>query len=881
MVGLPGILLTIACLLVMVSAVQPLARRLMLPSTVLLAVMGIVIGSAADYLLASPDIHAFDRAARVVVDLPIDSRTVLTVFLPILVFAGALELDVRRLARDATTVLVLAIVAVGISTALIGLAIFPFAGSSLAVCLMLGAIVANTDPSAVTAIFRDIGAASRLTRLVEGEALLNDAAAISIFTILLAVITGSAHLSVAGATLQFVVSFVGALVCGVAFGRLTLLAIARFGETTAGEVTLTLALPFIAYIVCEDGLHLSGVVAVAAAGLTLSVYGPSTLQPRSWRFLTEMWEQLAFWAGSLVFVLASMLVPRLLLGMNGHDVGLIAIAIGAALVARGAVLFGILPVLARFGLSRPVPVRFRVTILWGGLRGAITLALALAVTENEEVSVATAHLVATCATGFVLVTLLVNGTTLRPLVVWLGLDQLSPGDAALRHQVLALGLGEVRDRTSRAAGELGFAAGATRHVVDGLEARIAAEHAANDFDAAIKDSDRISLALLTLASRERALLLELFRLRGLTRGVVELLLRTADAMVDGARYDGRLGYLRAVRRRLRPTPGFRLAQLLHRVCRFDLPLMHHMTTRYEALLVSHLLALRLGRFMHERVEPMLGARVAEIVAEILERRQRLLGDALGAMRLHYQGYAEALESRVLRLIALRFESDEIDGLLDESLVGEELHAELARDIDARRSRLQRRLRFNLRAGIDARMGSLALFEGLPEASLHDIAMLLSIRFAIPGEELIRRGQRPQMAFLVSSGALELHTGERDHPIGPGEEAGATEILDGTRMPGTVRCLTFSHLLEIKAADLRRIASENPSVRANLERLQGRRMRVLLPAAAPVSAIGSDVVPPERRLIVEAAPARAPGAGGLGAGDVGAGDVDPGSGAPGT
>ncbi len=848
MVGLPGILLTIACLLVMVSAVQPLARRLMLPSTVLLAVMGIVIGSGADYLLASPDIHAFDGAARVVVELPISSGTVLTVFLPILVFAGALELDVRRLARDATTVLVLAIVAVAVSTAAIGLAIYPFAGgASLTVCLMLGAIVANTDPSAVTAIFRDIGAASRLTRLVEGEALLNDAAAISIFTILLAAITGARQISVATALAEFAVSFGGALLGGMLLGRLTLLAIARFGENKAGEVTLTLALPFIAYILCEDVLHLSGVVAVAAAGLTLSARGPSTLQPRSWRFLREMWEQLAFWAGSLVFVLASMLVPRLLLGMTGHDVMLIALAVAAALAARGAVLFGILPVLARLGLSRPVSAPYKVTILWGGLRGAITLALALAVTENELVSVATAHLVATCATGFVLVTLLVNGTTLRPLVVWLRLDQLSATDAALRHQVLALGLGEVRARTSRVAGELGFARGPTRHVVEHLEARIAAEQEANDFDAAITDVNRVSLALLTIASRERTLLLELFRLRGLTRGVVEQLLRTADAMVDGARYDGRLGYLRAARRRLRPPPGFRLAQRLHRVFRVDWPLMHQMTTRYEALLLSHLLAVSLARFMHERIEPMLGARVAAIVAEIVERRQRLVGDALGAMRLHYQGYAEALESRVLRLIALRFEADEIDGMRAESLIGEELHAELVRDMETRRSRLQRRLRFNLRAGIDARIRTLALFAGLPEAILHDVAMLLSIRFANPGEELIRRGQRPGRAFLVSSGALELHTGERDFPIAAGEEVGSTEILGGIRMPGTVRCLTFSHLLEIRAADLRRIVDENPGIRANLERLRTRRLGELLEAAPQAAAIASAVVPPGRRL----------------------------------
>ena len=108
-----------------------------------------------------------------------------------------------------------------------------------------------------------------------------------------------------------------------------------------------------------------------------------------------------------------------------------------------------LPILAATGVSPPIPLPFKVTMVWGGLRGAITLALALAVTENPLVPPKVAHFVGILATGFVLITLLVNGTTLRWLVVSLGLDRLSPIDEALRHQVLGIGLGEVRDRTRR------------------------------------------------------------------------------------------------------------------------------------------------------------------------------------------------------------------------------------------------------------------------------------------------------------------------------------------------------------------------------------------------------------------------------------------------
>jgi len=145
---------------------------------------------------------------------------------------------------------------------------------------------------------------------------------------------------------------------------LTLLLIAGLGGAPAAEITLTLALPYTVYILCDEMLGFSGVVATAAAGLTVSAYGPSTFRPQVWRFLNELWQQLVFWAGSLVFLLASMLVPRLLIGMTKWDCVLILIASVAGLVARGAVVFGMLPILAFTKLSPPVPTPFKAT--WSG-----------------------------------------------------------------------------------------------------------------------------------------------------------------------------------------------------------------------------------------------------------------------------------------------------------------------------------------------------------------------------------------------------------------------------------------------------------------------------------------------------------------------------------
>src|SRR6202008_1047688 len=117
--------------------------------------------------------------------------------------------DVRRMLEDAAPILLLAVVATLITTAVIGLALWPVSGGPLIVCLMLGAIVATTDPAAVIAIFRDIGAPARLTRLVEGEALLNDAAAIALFAVLLGMIGTARELDLGAGLKEFFMSFVG------------------------------------------------------------------------------------------------------------------------------------------------------------------------------------------------------------------------------------------------------------------------------------------------------------------------------------------------------------------------------------------------------------------------------------------------------------------------------------------------------------------------------------------------------------------------------------------------------------------------------------------------------------------------------------------------
>lgn len=809
--SLPNVLLAIAGLLIVISAVQPLARRLALSETVLLALVGILIGVGSAFLIETKATDALDDVASTLLYFPIDAEGFLVIFLPILVFHGALTIEARRLARDAAPVLVLAVVAVVVTTAAIGFALYPIGGVSLVACLMLGAIVATTDPSAVVAVFREIGADGRLTRLVEGESLLNDAAAISIFTILLEQLTRHHGADFGHAALLLGTSFGGGLLIGFVLARLMLFAVPLLGGSRAAEMTLTLALPYVAYILCDEFLGYSGVVAAATAGLTLSAIGPSTFRPQSWRFLQDVWTQLAFWASSLVFILASILVPKLLLGMRLFDFVLLVVVVLAALAARAAVLFGMLPVLNAAKLSQKVPTPFKLTMLWGGLRGAITLALALAVTENRHIPAEVQHFVAVLATGFVLFTLLVAGTTLPALVRRLGLDRLSPIDQALRSQVVAIGLGVVGGRIRETADEFGFTPGATQHVTTDYERRSSQAMAANTFDEAIADRDRVVLGLISFASQERTLLLGIFRDRTIPRRLMEGLLRSVDAMIDAARSDGRFGYLRAVRRRLQPSWRFRAAHALHRFLRIDPPLMHCMMERFETLLVMHLVFTSMDRFLHERMDAVLGKRVADIVGEITHRRQEYLEAAIDTLRVQYPGYAEALERRMLRRIGVRFEEREYTRLREESLIGEELYDQIMRELAERRDHMSQRLRFNLQTGLDRRVRELPVFAGLEQATLHDLSMRLTMRFAAPGEKLVRPRRRVRSIFFISAGTVEIKAGDETFRLRDGEFFGVDDVLNARRSTIGARAINFTNLLELRRRDFERILADNPTL----------------------------------------------------------------------
>lgn len=806
----------VAALFIVISLSEPLADWLRLPYTVVLAIIGVLIGIGAaslssDTAISDPLTDPLAAAERL--EVAIRANVFLYVLLPTLLFQVSLGLNLRRMADDWVPILVMAVMAVVVSTFAIGLALLPFTELSLVACLLLGAIVATTDPSAVVSIFRNIAAPQRLTRLVEGESLLNDAAAIALFGFFLTfVMLGVPNPTLQDALVGFPTMILGGLGIGWVLGRVCLTVLTWLGRFALAQISLSVALPYITYLVADQVFGVSGVVAVVMAGMTLNYLGPGRLSPTNWTNLRELWDVLAHWAGALIFLLAALLVPRLLGDVRLYDLFLILVVVVAATSARLFMLYAILPLLTMVRLSPRVDRPYRVAILWGGLRGAVTLALALAVSENFRVPVEVKRDVGILATGFTLFTLLVQGTTLRRVISYLGLDRLAPIDRALSSQVIAVALQNVREEVAETA----RAHDLTHDIVRSEAKRFAArlDSAIEKAEAAddIPDRDRITLGLVALAGRERDMILESFREQLLSPRLVEQMLSDADRLIERTRAGGREEYRAAGRLSLAQGRRALLANILHSRLRISGPLALLTADRFELLLNQRFVLRDLHSYIETKIRRIHGRRVADLLHELLRRREDETEAALDGLRLQYPGYAEKTERRFLRRIALRLEEREYDILLADGIIGAELHTTLQQGLATARHEADLRPHLDLAVQKSDLVRQFPLFTDMDDDSRKLLARALRTRYVQPGDVLRRKRDTPREVCFIATGAVEIETAGHRLRLGRGDMFGQLSLLSRQTPRAQVTAISHTTLLVLDEPRFRRLLKRSQSLR---------------------------------------------------------------------
>ena len=395
-------------LLLIASLVAIFVRRYRLPYTVGLVGIGLLISAIFEPL---PN--------------PISSDIILSLLVPPLVFEAAFHLRLDDLRRDFGLILTLAVPGVILTTVVVGGLIYVAnIGIAIEFAMVFGALIAATDPVAVVALFRRLGVPKRLQVLLEGESLLNDGTAIVLFNIMLAVAGIATHgestLSANSGLGLWIAEFLkiagGGVLTGVVLGMLASQVIGRIDDALV-ETTLTTVLAFGSYLIAEHVLGVSGVLAVVVAGIVNGNVGPRGMSATTRVVVFNFWEYAAFLANSFIFLLIGLAID---IGDMLKNLPAIGIAILAVLLARAVGIYG-------FSIfNRDISTKWKHVLYWGGLRGAIALALALTLPVDVKPDVLIqVNMLRSMAFGVVLFTLLFQGISMDWLVKKLKLVQRS------------------------------------------------------------------------------------------------------------------------------------------------------------------------------------------------------------------------------------------------------------------------------------------------------------------------------------------------------------------------------------------------------------------------------------------------------------------------
>ncbi len=811
MAGVAISVLGVAGLLAIVVATEPLARRVHLPLSLMLVLVGATMGFTME-----------DTNFALTASLTLSSEAFLYLFLPVLLFETAIDIDVRRLLEDIGPILLLAVVAVLASTFVVGFSLAAISTHGLIACLLLAAIVSTTDPVAVVALFKDLSVPHRLTLLVEGESLFNDAAAIALYAVLMAMLTnGSGNWN--DALWSFLRGFSGGLLVGFLLAISATQLLKYLPDKRMAEVTVTVAVAYLAFVIGEYGFHVSGVVAVVAAALVFAYDGRTRVSPESWSFLVGIWKQLGYWASSLIFLLAALRIPGLLADAGFSDMLMLGMLVLSALAARGLVLFGLMPIMSALGIAQKVETGLRFVILWGGLRGAISLALALAVVEHPAVPPEVKRLVATLVTVFVLFTLFVNGLTLRPLIRTLGLDRLAPVDRFLRGRAIAHSLGTVKHRLGEAVHQYHIDPVARDRLTEDYTLRLQKSEEALESDNVLSDEERLRAALVAVARREQVLHFQHYRERIVSGRIVRNLVARAYQLEDRAKADGRFGYETAARQELAFPVPFRFAMEAQRHLGWQTWLARGLADRLETLLVGRATTGNLLNFAENRIPAMLGAQSADSVLEVLRLRLQSIEDALSALRLQYGEFTDKMQVRYLERAALRIEEAEYRRLHDEAVISKEVFNDLLRDLDARWRHAEIRPPLDLSLEPKALLAKVPLFNGLEGPVLESIARLLQSRFVLPGERIIRKGEKGREMFFLVSGAVDVAIPGEPVRLGSGSFFGELALLTQTPRTADVTALGFCELLVLTFSDFSDLLSQHPDLSAHVSEIARIRL----------------------------------------------------------
>ena len=809
-------ILMIMALLTVAMLAAALCRSLPIPHSVLLVAIGLLLG----WLARNNPEFTF------LLSFSLTPEMVLFLFLPVLIFESAFNLDARELVKDLAPVITLAVPALVLSTLFIGTGLWWLFDFDFTLMLLFGALISATDPVAVIALFKELGAPNRLTTLVEGESLFNDATAIVLFNTLLALsVSGALGWSDLGlAIVDFLTVFIGGVILGAAIGLIISMVLNRFHAGYNAFLIMSVVMAYASFIIAEHLLHLSGVMAVVGSALVLAAYGVARIPQETSQSIRDVWEVLAIVSNSLLFLLVGLSINIMALNI---DAILIIVAVILVLSARGLVIYGLLPAMMRLFDLPHVALRERHIMWWGGLKGGLAIAIALTIPEDMPGR----GLVLDLTLAVVLFSLLFNAPTIRPLIIRLGMDRMSEDDAAEWRLGLQRGQAYAENFLQRLQ-----------------QIRLLPESINTAIESIIRDTFKMDggegahehhRRLRSLALREEmAVLRELYSV-GLIQPYTFLdlrntLRRDSEKMKSSLQQEHKSSMSLFQR-----IESWGLAHL--REHDWATPLL----ARYQKLRLS----LRLERdiaalLMADAALSVIGSDEAapdderRRIEEIYEDRYVRRTERLQQVAHEYPDYYKKSLERLALQASLAAAREGLEEDHHHGAIGAKAH-----------SRLEQRLQDSLQhlpevpspklQGIAELMERVPLLHGLSNTVRQELVAVAAIVTFLPEDKIIAQGQRGDALYIILTGRVVV---TQEEPEGSttqlaelvaGDFFGETALLEERIRTASIHARTTTTLVRIPRRDVLRIAQTLPELRQRLEATAAERQEDRSDTGKPV------------------------------------------------
>jgi CPA1 family monovalent cation:H+ antiporter len=809
------------------------ARRFRLQFSITLVFVGLGLGEL---------IRRVDTLAALG-QLELSPEMVTFVLLPVLMFEAALSLDSRLLLKHALPVLVLAVPSVIVSVVVIGFGIHWTIGVPLGEALLFGALISATDSTAAVAIFRELGAPTRLGMLMDGENLFNDATSILVFRItagMLGLAGGAAFLGSEGivvpASASFISNFAGGLLLGALFGLIFGRLIGEIQDEELIQTLLTTIVAYLAFIFGEV-IGVSGVMAAVGAGLTLSGWGRTKFTPGALQFLQKYWRFMAFVASSLAFLLVGITID---LSQLSGVLGPIALVVVISIFARAVSIFGLFPVVNRLPGVEDTDLRYQSVMVWGGLRGAVPLVLAMSLPDTFEYR----ELYLNLSIGVVLFSLVVQATTLKLLMRFLGLQEPTPSEAYIRDEGLLTAKHHARQRI----GELRRAGFFSDGVMADLDARYAEDEA--EIRGKIEELRRRGM----LGTREELKLIKRQKLLLEKRVYADLFNRgqLSEKALKGLQHsiELQLDYLRAgqmlpgwtihapIRIRLESLM-FRMFDAIHPGLRFVQRLrLNHIADRYEEhwgrMLASEQVLKEL-----RRMDPN-GPR-AELIPEMVELYTRWNHNArhrLDAIMEQFPEYATKVQQLMATRLCLQAEEEIVSELEHLQVLPDREARAMKEELRAKLRRLRQKPIQELQPRPRELLSKVPLFQGLPEEEVEHVLERLEPRTFLADEMIVREGSAGDALYMIGRGVVRITRGGQGLPVTTlatlraGDFFGEMAVLTGNARTATATAVTHSTLYQLRRSDLHALAGICPVLQEVIETTYQERLSQLRAATQP-------------------------------------------------